>query len=248
LSAAFAAVSLVAALGAVASPDSALLRARYFLFNRHLVSSYLDSCDAELAAAARKGTGDEERLALRAQYLLLRGELAQNPEAKVSWSYAARAAADSLRSMNEQNPLGHLWWAAAQGRIMQQRGPGAAIGGFTGLRRENERALELDPGCALASFALGRMYEELPKLFGGGPNKAETWFRRGIESDPNYTIIHLGLARVLAKQGRSDEARVQLRRLLAVTTPTNPAEAALDDRPAAAAMLEQLNNGSVLSK
>jgi ATP/maltotriose-dependent transcriptional regulator MalT len=247
LSAAFAAVSLVAALGAAASPDSACVKAQYFLLNRHLVSSYLDSCDAALAVAARKGTDDEERLALRAQYLLLRGELAQSPDAKVNWSAAARAAADSLRSMNEQNPLGHLWWAAAQGRILQQRGLGAAARGFTELRRENERALELDPDCALASFALGRMCEELPKLLGGGPNKAEVWFRRGVASDPNYTIIRLGLARVMARQGRRDEARAQLKQLLAVANPTNPAEATLDDRPAAAALLVQLGGDKAAS-
>jgi len=240
MSAAFAAVSLVAALVTAASPESACARARYFLLNRHVVSSYIDSCDDALAAAARTGQDCQERLVLRAQYLLLRGELAQNPDAKLNWNTAARAAADSLRSMNERNPLGHLWWAAAQGRILQQRGLGAAVKGFAQLRRENERALELDSNCALASFALGRVYEELPKLLGGGPNKAEAWYRRGIRSDSNYTIIRLGLARVLARQGRSDEARAQLERLLAGTNPTNPAEAALSDRPAATELLAQL--------
>jgi len=233
---------LAAAPEPAASSDSAIAKARYFLLNRHLGSSYLDSCDAALAAVARTGQESEERLALRAQYLLLRGELAQNPDAKLNWNTAARTAADSLRSMNEQNPLGHIWWAAAQGRILQQRGLGAAVKGFTQLRRENERALELDPDCALASFALGRMYEELPKLLGGGLGKAEAWYRQGVRSDSNYTIIRLGLARVLAKRGRRDEARAQLERLLAVTNPTNPAEAALGDRPAAAALLTQLSS------
>jgi tetratricopeptide (TPR) repeat protein len=233
---------LAAAPEPAAAADSSIARARYFLLNRHLVSSYLDSCDAALAAAARTGQHEQERLALRAQYLLLRGELAQNPDVKLNWNTAARTAADSLRRAHEQNPLGHVWWAAAQGRILQQRGLAAAAKGFTQLRRENERALELDPDCALASFALGRMYEELPKLLGGGPDKAEAWYRRGVRSDPNYTIIRLGLARVLAKKGRRDESRAQLERLLAITNPTNPAETALGDCPAAAALLEQLKN------
>ncbi len=243
---AFAAVSLVAALVS-AAPDSACARARYFLLNRHLGPSYLDSCNAALAFAARTGPANEDRLALRSQYLLLRGDLSQNIDAKVNWSTAARAAADSLRSTNERNPLGHLWWAAAQGRLLQLRGTGAAALGASELRRENERALELDPGCALASFALGRMYEELPRLVGGGPAKAEAWYRRGVASDPNYTIIRLALARVIIRQGRRVEGTTELRRVLAVSTPTNPAEAELEDRTAARVLLRQLGGSPAVS-
>jgi len=224
-----------------------LERARYHLLNWHLDSSYLDSCEATLAAAARTGQENEERLALRAQLLLVRGGREANRTSKACWYVAARAAADSLRAANGQNAAGHVWWAAAQGRVLELRGMASAAMGAAELRRANRRALELDPECALASFALGRMYEELPKLLGGGPNRAETWFRRGVESDSNYTIIRLGLARVLANLGRIDEARIQLRRLLGVTTPTNPAEAALDDRPAAMVLLEQLGGRQAAS-
>jgi len=240
MAAALAAVHLVLALATAAPPDSACIRARYYLLNWHLDSSYLDSCEAALAASARTGAGDEARLALRARLLLVRGEREANRKAKAHWYAAARAAADSLRKVNGQNAAGHLWWAAAQGRILQLRGMASAAMGSAELRRENERALELDPDCALASFALGRIYEELPGLLGGGLKKAETWLRRAVASDPNHTIIHLALARLLIKQGRREEARAELERLLAVTNPTNPAEAVLDDRPAATALLDSL--------
>ena len=247
MAAALAAVHLVLALATAAPPDSACIRARHYLLNWHLDSSYLDSCEAELAIAPLSGPAGEQRLALRSRLLLVRGAREANPRARANWYVAARAAADSLRAANEQNAAGHVWWAAAQGRVLELRGMASAAMGAAELRRANKRALELDPDCAVASFALGRMYEELPKLLGGGPNKAEKWFRRGVESDPNYTIIRLGLARVLAKQGRSDEARVQLGRLFVVTTPTNPAEAALDDRPAAMVLLEQLGGRQAVS-
>jgi len=173
----------------------------------------------------------------------VRGELEASHAAKVGFYTAARAAADSLRAANEQNPAGHVWWAAAQGRVLQLQGPGTAARGFAELRRENERALALDPDCALADLALGRMYEELPKLFGGGLKKAELWLRRGVTSDPNYTIIRLSLARVLVKRGQREEARAELQQLLVVTNPTNPAETALTDRPAATALLDSLGEG-----
>jgi predicted Zn-dependent protease len=220
---------------------SSCQRARYFLLNWHLRSGGLDSCEAALATIIDTGRQREERLALRAQLLIVRGEFEASPTVKARWYTDARAAADSLRAVNDQNPLGHLWWAVAQGRVLELRGKVSAAMGAAALRRENERALDLDPNCALASYALGRMYEELPGPFGGSLNKADAWLRRGVASDPNYTIIRLGLARVLAKQGRRDEAVAELHRLLAVTHPSNPAEAALNDRPAAKALLDSLD-------
>lgn len=217
-----------------------LERARYHLLNWHLDSSYLDSCEATLAAAARTGQENEERLALWAQLLLVKGEREANPIVRADWYVAARAAADSLRAANGWNASGHLWWAAAQGRVLELRGRASAAMGAAELRRENERALELDPDCVLASFALGRICQELPGLLGGGLKRAEEWFRSGVASDPSYTIIRLALARVLVRQRRRGEARAELKRLLAVANPTNPAEAALDDRPAARALLDSL--------
>ena len=245
MTAAAAAVEIALALALVLAPmatasDSHSARARYLLLNWHIDLSYLDSCEAALAAAARSGPGNEERLELRARLLLVRGEREANQQAKVDWYAAARAAADSLRVANDGNAAGHVWWAAAQGRVLELRGMASAARGAGVVRRENERALELDPDCALASFALGRMYEELPGLLGGGLGKAEACYWRGVASDPNYTIIRLALARVLTRQGRRAEARAELRRLLAVANPTNPAEAALDDRPAASALLDSL--------
>jgi len=224
----------------VALHESACARARHYLLNWHLDPSHLDSCEAELARATRSGLEDEERLALRARLLLVRGEREANRKSKAGWFTAARAVADSLRAANDRNPAGHLWWAAAQGRLLQLRGTASAAMGSAELRRENERALELAPDCALACFALGRICEELPGLLGGGLKKAEASFRRGVASDPDYTVVRLGLARVLARQRRSSEARAELTQLLAVENPTNPAEAALSDRPAARALLDSL--------
>jgi len=220
-------------------------RARWFLINRHLDPAYLDSSGAALAATAHTGRANEERLAIKAHLFMVRGEDEEDPQLKARLYAAARAAADSLRAANEKNPLGHVWWAAAQGRLLEQRNMVAAAAGVAQVRRENERALELDPGCALASFALGRMYEELPRLLGGNLKKAERFLRQGVTSDPNYTVIRLELARVLARQGRREDAVTELRRLLAVTTPTEPAENALNDRPAAVALLQRLAGGPI---
>jgi len=234
-------VLLALAIAPAPTAGSRYAQARHWLLNWHLDPSYLDSCTAALAPSPRSGTEKEERLELRARLMMVRADREADPKSKAVLYLAARAAADSLRALNECNPSGHVWWAAAQGRVLELRGPAAAARGAASLRRENERALALDPDCALARFALGRIYEELPGLLGGGIRKAEACYRRGVGSDPNYTIIRLALARALLRQGRRDEARGQLELLLAVTAPTNPAEAALDDRPAAEALLDSLD-------
>jgi thioredoxin-like negative regulator of GroEL len=64
-----------------------------------------------------------------------------------------------------------------------------------------------------------------------------------LATDPNYTIIRLELARVYARRRRRDEARRELEFLLATDRPTNPAEFALDDRPAALELLKSLEVG-----
>jgi len=218
--------------------DSLCERAEYIMHNRHREPAWFDSCSAILARCT--GT---RRLTLRAEALITIGESETGRADKMRWYVAARAAAESLRAADDRDPYGFVWWAAAQGRILQMRGMVVAVAGAADLRRANERALELDPDCALASFALGRMQEELPGLLGGGPKKAEAWYRRGVASDPNYTIIRLALARALAGQRRREEALAELTRLLAVENPTSPAEAELYDRPAALELRARLQSG-----
>jgi len=229
-------------LGAAPAPAAGTryARARYWLLNWHLGPAYLDSCAAVLAPAVGCGAEREERLELRARLLMVKGDRESSPASRAGWYASARAAAETLRALNERNPSGHVWWAVAQGRILELQGMVAAARGAAAVRRENERALELDRDCALAGFALGRMYEALPGLLGGGAKKAEVRYRRALASDSNYTIIRLALARVLVRLGRCEEARAELGRLLATASPSNPAEAALEDRPTATALLDSL--------
>lgn len=234
-------LALAANVRATAS-DSLCTQARHYLLNRHLNGSYLDSGEAVLAAVARTGAADGLRLELRARFEIVRGERATAREEKLRHYRSAFAAAETLRTRYPRNPLGHAWWAAAQGRSLQLQGGAAMALGAGAVKRANERALALDPDCALASYALGRTCEELPGILGGGAKRAEAHYRRGIQSDPDYTIIRLALARLLIDQRRCDEARAELERLLSTANPTNPAEFFLDDRPAAQALLVKTSN------
>jgi tetratricopeptide (TPR) repeat protein len=238
-------LAVVLALGTVtaAGPDSACVRASYFLCHRHLNQAWFDSARTIVAGVRQRDPGNETGLCLWARILLQLGDDAPGRREKRGWYAKARAAADTLRRRSPGNPDGPMWWATAQGKIGQLDGMVSSAGMVRGLKRAYQRVLELDSGYALAWYALGRLYAELPSLLGGSLNRAEDCLRHGLATDPNYTIIRLELARVYARRRRRDEARRELETMLATGQPTNPAEFMLDDQPAALELLKSLEAG-----
>jgi tetratricopeptide (TPR) repeat protein len=238
-------LSILLVLRAVAPTDvdSACKRASYLLCHRHLDRTWFDSARTIVAGVRQHQPGNEVGLLLWARVLLQLGDEASGPKEKRDWYTKARAAADTLRCRNPGNPDGHMWWATAQGKIGQLDGILSSAGMIGDLKREYERALELDSGYAPAWYALGRLHVELPSVLGGSLGRAEVLLRHGLAADPNYTIARLELARVLVRLQRRAEARRELEVLLATRQPTNPAEFVLDDRPAATALLKSLEVG-----
>ena len=47
-------------------------------------------------------------------------------------------------------------------------------------------------------------------LLGGDLDKAEAMFRKGLEIDPKFTVMRVGLAKTLIKKGRIAEARQEV--------------------------------------
>jgi Tfp pilus assembly protein PilF len=107
-----------------------------------------------------------------------------------------------------------------------------------------ETALELDPRFPPAYVLAGTVYYEVPGLFGGDLEKSEALFRRGLEVDPRFTGLHLGLARTLIKRGRIAEARRELEAVLGEKAPANLADWTLKDAPQARALLASLKGRS----
>ena len=225
---------------AAADVDSACERAEYLLSHRHQGQTWFDSARAIVAGVRLHEPDNQKGLCVWSRVMLQLGDAASNRKEKRGWYVRARAVADTLRLRNPRNPDGHMWWATAQGKIGQLDGVLSSAGMIGDLRREYEQVLELDSGYALAWYALGRLYAALPSLLGGSLSRAEDYLRRGVAADPNYTIIRLELARVCVRRQRRVDARREIEVLLATGQPTNPAEFALDDRPAALELLESL--------
>jgi hypothetical protein len=108
------------------------------------------------------------------------------------------------------------------------------------LRETIRRTLKLDPKLPAAYALAGNVDYEVPGFLGGSLDTAERSFRKGLEIDPHFTALRLGLAKVLRKRGRTTEARQELRAVLDEPAPANPAEWSMQNAPEARALLEAL--------
>jgi tetratricopeptide (TPR) repeat protein len=215
-------------------------RAEYMFFNRHLNRTWLDSAYDMLATAHAADPTDEHCLYLWCRAHLQKGDNARTKTDKLKYFGRAKAIAETLIAINDKNDDGHCWWGVAQGRIGQTRGVLNSLFMVSGLKKAFNRALEINPRHPTALDALGVLYYELPGFAGGDLAKSEQYYKRGIESAPNYCLIRLDMAKVYIKQKRWFAARTQLNALLSTADPLFPADAELDDKPEARQLLKQM--------
>ena len=165
---------------------------------------------------------------------------APTPAERIAGYERGRELADRARQLAPRDPGGHFWWAVNTGRWSEAKGAWRALSLLRSLRQEVELVLELDPGYIDAYAFLGTMYRRLPWFLGGDSARAETMYRKGLELDPAYTGLRVGLAKTLIATGRQTEARVELQRVLNEKTPRNRAQWTLENAPEAAKVLESL--------
>jgi tetratricopeptide (TPR) repeat protein len=125
---------------------------------------------------------------------------------------AGRAAA----GVEPKRPEGHFWIAANMGALAESFGLRQGIKYRGDIRDELLAVLQIDPAFQKGSAdrALGRWYYKVPGLFGGSRKKSEEHLRRSLTYDPNSTASHFFLAETLLDDGRKDEGRAELQKVL----------------------------------
>jgi hypothetical protein len=115
------------------------------------------------------------------------------------------------------------------GRLAESFGLMSALKYRGRIKDELERVLLINPAWegGSADAALGEWYATVPRLFGGSRQKAQQHLRRALDYDANNTSALLFLAEMLAAEGKTDETRNLLRRV--IETPFD-AEWAPEDR------------------
>jgi len=125
---------------------------------------------------------------------------------------AGRAAA----RIAPDKPEGHFWIAANMGALAESFGLRQGLKYRGPIKDELETVLRLDPAFLQGSAdrALGRWYNEVPRLFGGSNRESETHLRKSLAYNPQSTITLYFLAETLLDEGKKDEARKVLQQVL----------------------------------
>ncbi|MBK7865340.1 MAG: tetratricopeptide repeat protein [Archangiaceae bacterium] len=176
----------------------------------------------------------------RSLALLRLGELSADPARKVAFFERGARAADEAVAADPTLARAHFYRGANLGKASQLRGAFSALGSAAELRKSFERARALDPGDVDAEYALGKLADALPALFGGSAREAKRHYERALAADPHHTRGKLELARFLLHHG--DEARaVRLaEQVRDEPAPTRPFDWLKFDRPAAERLLAEL--------
>ena len=161
---------------------------------------------------------------------------------------ASIAAFDRGRTLGEvavrrapKDANAHLWYAINLGRWAEERGILRSILELSTVKREVAEMLRLAPDLPDAHVFAGGLARNLPGFLGGDQSRAEEHYRRAVALDPHRTRFHLELAELLIEAERLDEARGELRQVLAEAAPSDRVFTALYDRPRAKKRLAELD-------
>jgi tetratricopeptide (TPR) repeat protein len=200
----------------------------------------LDAVRNGLAQAAPRESDPETWTALARVCFIWGDARATTAEQKLAAYAEGKDAARQAIELAPRAAMAHLFYGINLGRWGQTRGVLRSLFLLPELRETIQRTLELDPRLPAAYALAGNVDYEVPGLLGGSLDSAERHFRKGLEVDPHFTPLRVGLAKVLRKQGRAAEARRELRAVLDEPAPANPAEWTMRDAPEARALLDAL--------
>jgi hypothetical protein len=206
----------------------------------HQDPAQLDRLREELEEAV-KGDGRVENLLALSQASFMWAEVrAQRREEKLEVYERGREVAQRAVELAPRSVAARFWFATNTARWGQVNGVVRSLFLLPVVRAEIETMMKLDPGFAPVYALAGNVDYEVPGVLGGSLDRAEAMFRKGLELDPRFTAIRVGLAKVLIKQGRVADARRELEAVLEERRPSMPADWAVKDTRSARRMLNAI--------
>ena len=135
-----------------------------------------------------------------------------------------------------------MWVAANMGALAESFGMRQGLKYRGAIKDALLTVLRIDPAFQQGSAdrALGRWYFKVPGLFGGSNKKSEEHLRRSLTYNPNSTISHFFLAETLLDEGKKEEARAELQKVIDVPVDPEWAPEDRDFKAKAAAALNRL--------
>jgi tetratricopeptide (TPR) repeat protein len=204
----------------------------------------IDQLKAALEKAAESDPDSDTLLAL-AQICFMYGDVrATTEEAKLAAYDRGRQAAKRAIELAPKSAPAQFWYGTNTGRWGETKGMARSLFLLPTVKEAMQTALALDPRYAPAYALGGSIYSEVPGYAGGDLDRSEALFRKGLEIDPRYTNMRLGLARTLLKKGRTADARRELEAVIGEKAPSNLADWTLKDVPQAKAILAEIKGRS----
>jgi tetratricopeptide (TPR) repeat protein len=229
---------LVAALLAL---DERLQKADHYYQNRHKdYKGYTDKTYNLCNEILTEDANDAQALWRMARLYCLYGDDKDSKQDKLDRYNTARDYAQKAKAAGADIAEAHFWYGVALGRIGQTKGVLNSLNLAGPVKDAFQKALSLNPKFAPAMDGLAVWYMEVPGVAGGDLAKSIEYLKKGIATDPNYTLLYIDLAKVYIKQKDYSAARTQLQKCLAITNPTNPADFILDDKPDAQELLAEI--------
>lgn len=162
--------------------------------------------------------------------LFFLGQEAGDPgESRAHHSRGARVCGRAA-SRDPRRVEGHFWLGVNLALLAQYEKPLTAVRHALRARRSLVRAARLDAAYHAAGplRVLARLQHKLPRLLGGGPERARANFERALELAPANTVTRLYFAELLLETGDRAHARIELETLL--NAPHDPSWAFESDR------------------
>ena len=165
---------------------------------------------------------------------------AGNDDEKLAAYERGREAGRRAVEQEPKNFQAHLWYAINTARWGQTKGVVRSLFLLPTVREEIRILLELAPNVAAVHALAGNVDLEVPGALGGDVDRAEAAFRTGLQLDPTFTGLRVGLAKTLIRKNRPAEARRELQGVLDEQDPSNRADWTMKDAPEARALLDAL--------
>jgi len=236
---------LICTAGAAWGQSSLITEVEVVATRYHENPARLDAIRERLELAAR-GEPEVDILVALARVCFIWGDIrAASAEQKLEAYDRGRQAARRALERAPRNASAHFWFATNTARWGQTKGLVRSLFLLPTVQQEIQTVLELDPAFTAVYALAGNVYYEVPGIFGGDLDLAEQMFRRGLEQDPKFTGMRVGLGKALIKKRRIAEARRELQAVLQEEAPTNPADWALEDVREARALLDSIRAPSL---
>src|SRR5215510_1780026 len=164
-------------------------------------------------------------------------------ERDAAFKAGIEAGKTAVQLQNEK-PDGHFWLGANYGGAAEH----SAIQGLatvSDIRNEMQTVLRLDEGYQNGSayMVLGLVYLNAPNIVGGDPKKAVAEMEKGLRFGEPNAFLHLNLAEAYKKVGRNDDARRELKKILAMTPDPNYQPEYKEASDNARKLLDQIDHG-----